>query len=260
LNQRDSLKEDNPDYDPWSVRQTAVYQQYQSSNGKMTFVLITPSDYTKECLDKAILRSRSTKKRLDAFALHHILISTLHENWGLYIRSLERLVKNQSDCVTLAEVQCETDPHSSSSEFGIDFLDRQRIKMLEDKTLDLVVIFDSLLDTLSQLQRQCRRHCLGRLCENCKCAITVEGFKEQIHDTQVNLRRVKVLHKRTQSTAQLLSDFLEYQNARIALLNDKSLNALVEKTRDENTKMRSLTERSTRDATGNLLSKCAIIC
>jgi hypothetical protein len=158
--------------------------------------------------------------------------------------------------VTLAEVQYDTDPHSSSSEFGINFLDRQRIKMLEDKILDLVVIFDSLLDTLSQLQRQCRRHCLGRLCENCKCAITIEGFKEQMHDTQVNLRRVKVLHKRTQSTAQLvcqfslwmfqklilqLSDFLEYQNARITLLNDKSLNSLMEKTRDENTKMRSLT-------------------
>jgi hypothetical protein len=159
--------------------------------------------------------------------------------------------------VTLAEVQCKTDPHSSSPDFAVNFLDRQRMKMLEDKILDLILIFDSLLDTLSQLQRQCRRHCLGKLCEDCKCAITVEELKEQMHDTQVNLRRVKVLHKRAQSTAQLvcqfsvwmfqkliflqLSDFLEYQNSRIALLNDKSLNVLVEETRDENIKTRSLT-------------------
>jgi hypothetical protein len=38
-----------------------------------------------------------------------------------------------------------------------------------------------------------------------------------------------------------LSDFLEYQNAQVALINDKSLNSLVKETRDENTKMRSLT-------------------
>lgn len=95
LNHRENL-DDNPDFERWSIRQTAVYQQYQSTNGKMTFVLITPSDMTKECLDKAVLRSRSAKKQLQAFDLHQILISTLHENWGQYIQTLENLVKNQA--------------------------------------------------------------------------------------------------------------------------------------------------------------------
>jgi hypothetical protein len=62
----------------------------------MTFVLITPSDVTKECLDKAVLRSRSAKKQLHAFDLHQILISTLHENWDQYIQTLENLVKDQA--------------------------------------------------------------------------------------------------------------------------------------------------------------------
>ncbi len=81
------------------------------------------------------------------------------------------------------------------------------MRMLEDKILDLVIIFESLYDTLSQLQRQCRRNCRGPRCENCNCAATIEDFKDQMRINQIDLKRVKVLYKRAQSTAQLVCHF-----------------------------------------------------
>jgi hypothetical protein len=108
----------------------------------------------------------------------------------------------------LAEVQCETESTPWRPDSGIEFLDRQRMRMIEDKILDLIVIFESLQDTLSQLQRHCRRQCRGpRLCENCKCTTTIEELKDQMRVTQFNLKRVEVVYKRAQSTTQLVCYF-----------------------------------------------------
>jgi hypothetical protein len=40
LNHRNLDKKENPDYDPWSVRQSAIYQQYNSQYDRITFILI----------------------------------------------------------------------------------------------------------------------------------------------------------------------------------------------------------------------------
>ena len=118
------------------------------------------------------------------------------------------LTVSQSNHVMLAEVQCETESNPWRPDSGIDFLDRQRMRMIEDKILDLIVIFESLQDTLSQLQRHCRRQCRGpRLCENCKCTTTIEELKDQMRVTRINLKRVEVVYKRAQSTTQLVCYF-----------------------------------------------------
>ena len=95
LNHRQGSNLENPDYDPWSVRQTTVYQQYNSSMDRMTFVLISPSKKTKKMLGLAVQRCLEYKRSLNAFDLHLIIISTLHGNWRLYVRSLERLLMSQ---------------------------------------------------------------------------------------------------------------------------------------------------------------------
>lgn len=76
--------------------------------------------------------------------------------------------------------------------------------MIEDKVLDLVIIFESLYNTLSKLQRQCQSHCLDDLCVDCSCAMTIEELEEQMHEVQVNLKKADILHKRAQGTAQLV--------------------------------------------------------
>lgn len=76
--------------------------------------------------------------------------------------------------------------------------------MIEDKVLDLIVIFESLYNTLSRLQRQCKTHCLDDLCADCMCPSIIEEFGEQMHEAQVNIKKAEILHKRAQGTAQLV--------------------------------------------------------
>lgn len=248
LNHREKQREDNPDYDPWSMRQTAVYQQYDRSIDRFTFVLISPSPQAKANLESAVRRGFDSKIALNPFELHRVILSTLHENWMHYIRSLEKLLMLQSDLITLAHVRSETVRLSPLEDFTVNFIDRQRLKHTEDKVLDLVIVFESLYSTLSQLLRQCRLHCVEARCQNCVCSNTSNEIEEQMLEVQMNLKKVDVLRRRAKGTAHLLSDLLDYENAQIAHQNEKSLNKLVQKTNEENSKMRLLTERSTRDA------------
>ncbi|TVY81366.1 Serine/threonine-protein kinase dkf-1 [Lachnellula suecica] len=255
LNHRKGLvSPESLDYDPWSVRQMAVYQQYNSSMDRLTFVLIAPSKKARERLHAAVRRSIDSKRCLNAFDLHRILISTLHENWRLYIRSLDKLLTEQaSDCVIsdpvmLAHVRSEHEKLSPLTDFTVNFIDRQRLKRIEDKVLDLVIVFESLYNTLSKLQRQCQLHCVEARCKDCSCSITIEEIEEQMNEVQQNLKKVEALHKKAQGTAHLLSDLLNYENAQIAHHNEKSLNDLAKESKEENSKMRILTERSSRDA------------
>lgn len=88
-NGREQAIQDNPEYDSWSVRQSAIYQQYDSSKNRIVFILIAPSDTMRRNLEDAVCRSRARGRSLNAFDLHRIIISTLHENWRLYIRKFE---------------------------------------------------------------------------------------------------------------------------------------------------------------------------
>jgi hypothetical protein len=95
LNHRTVGKRENPDYDAWSVRQSAIYQQYDSKYDRITFILISPSGTARKSLEGAVQRAGSKQKKLNAFDLHRIIISTLHDNWRQYIRNLEGLMMQQ---------------------------------------------------------------------------------------------------------------------------------------------------------------------
>ena len=104
----------------------------------------------------------------------------------------------------MTKVQNEAERLSPLTDFAVNFVDRQRLKVLEDKILDLVIIFESLCDTISKLLLQCRKHCMGNLCVDCICAATIDEFEDLMHDVQLNLKKADVLYKRAQGTAQLV--------------------------------------------------------
>ena len=95
LNHRTLARHENPDYDPWSVRQSAIYQQYNRHYDRVMFILIAPSETARKRLEENVRRAGAKGRRLNAFDLHRILLSTLHENWRLYVRSLESLMTQQ---------------------------------------------------------------------------------------------------------------------------------------------------------------------
>jgi len=87
--------DENPDCDPWSIRQTAVYQQFNSAKSRNMLLVITPSHITRGRLDDVVSMRIKRKGAINPFHLHLTLISSLHENWRHYIRALERTLKYQ---------------------------------------------------------------------------------------------------------------------------------------------------------------------
>jgi hypothetical protein len=76
--------------------------------------------------------------------------------------------------------------------------------MIEDKILDLTIIFESQTHTLAELRAYCRRLCLGPTCEKCTCSLTIEELEQQMHETQLNMKKVDILYKRAEGTARLV--------------------------------------------------------
>lgn len=95
LNHRATAQRDNPDYDPWSIRQSVVYQRHDIALSRNVFILISPSETARKNLEDEVGRALSWAEGTNPFDLHRILISTLQENWRFYIRSLENLIQTQ---------------------------------------------------------------------------------------------------------------------------------------------------------------------
>jgi hypothetical protein len=101
---------EQPDHDPWSVRQSAVYQQYNSRTDRIMFILISPSNVVREAFIKELEKAAQSGKTLHSFDLHRILVTLLHSNWREYVRSLEKLMGDQvslqraNDCKKLIAI------------------------------------------------------------------------------------------------------------------------------------------------------------
>jgi hypothetical protein len=95
------LADEQPDHDPWSIRQTAVYQRYDSELKRIVFILISPSQIVKDAVIEALEAGRQSKRLLKPFDLHLIIISALQDNWRLYVRSLEELMREKVNLPTM---------------------------------------------------------------------------------------------------------------------------------------------------------------
>lgn len=88
--------------------------------------------------------------------------------------------------------------------------DRQRLKQLEDYITDMMVILQTMADTIARIRTSCQRHCQMSCgdSDSCSCSYTIDEFEEYATEAQLYLNRAKVLKTRVKSTAQLVSGSL----------------------------------------------------
>lgn len=102
----------------------------------------------------------------------------------------------------------ETERLSPLTDININFIDRQRLKLLEDRVLDLQVIFDSSTNTVEHVRRQCTIYCetyCSSSLKRCNCREVGQELDELLAELRMNQKKADVLHKRAQATAQLVS-------------------------------------------------------
>ncbi|KAL1970711.1 hypothetical protein VTN77DRAFT_4355 [Rasamsonia byssochlamydoides] len=244
---------------PWSIRQTAIYHrvnsgadlfqtsidssEYSGQIPRSTFLLISPSPTFEAQLSRSLKRSFADKTEISPWYIHWLLITDSSRGWGDYMAWLEERLREQSDPILFARVGVDKDSLSHLGDFQVSFVDRQKLKQLEDYTADLKVILQTMVHTVTGIHEQClkwcSRNCRGR--KGCCCESFIEEFDSYVKEAQMHFSRAQVLHERVQSTARLLSNLLDYEEA-------NALKGLAQASREEGKLMSVLTLQSTRDA------------
>lgn len=78
--------------EPWSVRQTCIYQKFEYSKKSSTWILVQPSEQVQSRI-REVFRSRTTEDIGDSvhnpLDMHLVFLSAAAENWRWYYNSLE---------------------------------------------------------------------------------------------------------------------------------------------------------------------------
>jgi hypothetical protein len=84
--------EDNgrKDGNPWSSRQTGVYQQVDFKTRKSVWIILQPSKYIRECLEQPLQDQDQNLSGPDRnpMLLHALFLQTTAEDWEGYIQHL----------------------------------------------------------------------------------------------------------------------------------------------------------------------------
>jgi hypothetical protein len=251
----------NGNKDPWSVRQTAIYQKYH--RGIQTWVFISASRNIEELVDKYIHQVADDGKKgplRNSFELHLALMEASLKNWRWYIKSLVERVTDHSNRVVAATVGRAK--VATPIDVEINFDDRQTLKIIEDQVLDLITIFESILDTINTLIEEYKF--LSSVAEEIKPDRVLHKLRDNLREVGLYLGKVKTLHKRVQGTSILVCFFpFKFPCDSLLILlglimeqfantldheNAESLRVLAQESHKENSIMRMLTEKGTNDA------------
>jgi hypothetical protein len=95
--------------DPWSLRQTGVYQQIRFDTGYSSYIVLQMSKTMRAHLDR--ITAENTSERFgqgDQIMQFHLLtLLSTADNWGEYAEHLHCMVKD-----VVREILCEASPYN----------------------------------------------------------------------------------------------------------------------------------------------------
>ena len=147
----------------------------------------------------------------------------------------------------------------------IDVEERQVLKDFEDQTIDIILVLDSIFDTISSLAETYKQFLLDSSAReesvgNGDFDPVAFRLQEKLREVMSSRKKVENLHTKVQSTTNLVSNpaslarsvILNKPSIKLSSLldlgNGLSLKQLAEEARKENIVMRKLTEKGTKDA------------
>ncbi|KAI4159818.1 MAG: hypothetical protein LQ342_006236 [Letrouitia transgressa] len=231
------LRPDPPRY----VGSPGLHSRRISDSEELCRVATISKDMFRICANdiRIYIKSCRDLSNINPFEIHVIIIDVALANWRPYITYLTEEITKQSDKILVASVN-DKDPLQL-----LDIEERQVLKDFEDRIIDNLLVLDSTESTITSLIENYDRFILYKPAQQ---ETNIESFDPVAvalleKKKEVNFCRTKVetLHAKVQGSIKLLSSLLD-------LGNGYALKVLAEEARKENTTMRKLTEKSTRDA------------
>lgn len=221
--------------DPWSLRQTGVYQKY-SRSGNCTFgMLLHPNSNSvaQTRLETAAeTRNENHGLREHPLNMHLIILSSYFNHWQAYIESLAAEVGKIRDKVQVVNVE--------EGPLKAEML--QHLRNLEDKvvlrTLGSIRSSISIVELLAEVNRKLKAANVDLSEQSAKMDQHLSAYLNRLRS---HLSNAEILEKRVQATIGLLSNLLDLRNQ---ATSDKTNCHMLQLTRegvDDNATVRVIT-------------------
>jgi len=158
---------------PWSLRQTGVYQKINFDTGCSNYIILHMSKSVRKRLDWIIKEHvPGYFSELDPMQLHLLILLSTADNWGEYIahiylklkdmvrefllKALSYITQKLLILVWQNEKACFSNVESRSTpDYALAFSDIQALQKLKDKVLTISLVLDSCLEVAHQLATFC---------------------------------------------------------------------------------------------------------
>ncbi|KAH8723430.1 hypothetical protein GQ44DRAFT_313658 [Phaeosphaeriaceae sp. PMI808] len=194
--------------DPWSIRQTGVYQKIYFDTGYSSCVVLQISKFTRKQLD--LVTAEQALGHFDQgdqiMELHRLILLSTADNWGGYIDHLHSIVKdmNEKACFSYSG---NTLTHSCL----ITFADVQTLQKLKTKILRVSVVLGSCLELADRLVTFCSQlQTQGFLPNANDILISVELYAADIKNYQ---RNIDMILQALEGTVDVITKILSLQNS-----------------------------------------------
>ncbi|KAK3704620.1 hypothetical protein LTR37_013719 [Vermiconidia calcicola] len=223
--------EGHTDYEPWSVRQCALYHSYNKQDNQSIYILISPVPQSKA--EMSILESMKTLEGHpggyhDPLWINQVLWDCYLEGWKPYLTFYEDKLQALSSKLLSDNAEANLSARPGDLHF------------LESRYLPVVPALESTKHILRSLQKLCfprgKKIRTGRSRQR-----MIESFELLQNQVASYDAHLQVLLKRCTSTAHLLEQIATSKNQRIAQEQSGYMMELTKSTVDDSATVRVIT-------------------
>lgn len=225
---------DDPKKDPWSIRQTGVYQRYAIKSQQSTWILLHPvKDSIAHTRLTTSLNSMSNCAELHRhpLQLHNFLISTYLRKWRDYMLYYEKQLLPLSNTTMSTWID---------ESLRVNHQTLTSVRFIENRIYPLLAIFASLSKTLTTLEKL-NKTIQARSAEQTETNAISDILENHRNQIDAYTENAKFLLKRSGSTAQQLSDTLAFKNQHVAQSQSGYMLKLTMSTVDDSATVRVVT-------------------
>ncbi|CAL3971963.1 unnamed protein product [Diplocarpon coronariae] len=234
---------ESPDGDPFSVRETGIYHNFQADPAKSTWILLNPSGILSERLALAISEPE-TSQPLGQFRFHPLIMSCLAEGWRDYVNHLEEKLADMMDCSFSSSLEQPINDGQITASFGV----LRSLQITMDKVKRLI--------HLLKLNRNLCEHLKGvfsraRSLSSPSLAGSFGQFETMMDDlefqTRTHLLQLGSIVSRAQGVGSLIEHILDLRTANTNHRMNSAMHEISKQGAEENCLVRQLTSQSTKD-------------
>ncbi|OJD36867.1 ankyrin repeat protein [Diplodia corticola] len=228
--------------DPYSVRESGVYQKHTAASQQCTWILLQPSNELEERLQRHMFDPLASNPN-GHLLIHALILLVASEDWREYVNYLEDEFSKLLDRGFFSSVRGS----NTSGSINADFSDIRALHILADKLRKLLHIL-SLNRGLGARIKDTFQSLLSPVSTSGEVSSLLYA-KLDLYDFQISTQhsRIDTLISRSEGVRSLIQHILDMRSSENNGNINRAMRDLTEQGVEENRLMRRLSNQATRD-------------